>query len=269
MGNKSFPEVDDSNETKEEQSDRPNTAHGNRPQKDIVKRIWEEITGENMLSRLTSPKEHQAGKAWAKLCHRCDVSYPCSKELNVIDMFDADNMMLVNQMRYALRHAVAAYPPQYLLLLGAIGPSKGQMDTHASNAFKTMRGILKSRFHIQPQDLVMDNISNNLLTPNKLHEPAFYLAVDRTRSRIVLSIRGTVSLSDALTDVDAIAEEHSAYDIDGYVHPGILCSAKSVFNKVNDRLVSLCNKFKDFQVIITGHSLGAGSMSIDSMHFIF
>ena len=135
---------------------------------------------------------------------------------------------MFNQIRYSLRHAVAAYPPQYLLLLGVIGPSKFQMDTFGSNAFKTLRGILNSSFKIPAHDLILDNISNKLLTPGKLYDPAFYLAVDRAHKLIVLSIRGTVSLSDALADIDAIAEAHTGYDvdgdgvIDGYVHPGFV-----------------------------------------------
>merc|ERR1711971_756949 len=97
-----------------------------------------------------------------------------------------------------------------------------------------------------------------MLITNKTHQPHFYLALDRKMKRIVLSIRGSSSIADALTDVNCVCKEYSAHNVDGYVHEGMMASARFVFDQVTKRLVLLCNEYKDYSVLLTGHSLGAG-----------
>lgn len=206
-------------------------------------------------------------KAWGKLCHRIDVSYPSSNVLKVVDISD--------KMQYALRHAVAAYGPAMLLLFGVIGPTARQFHTFGSHAFKSTTRILDSTFQIAPEDVIMDNLEDrDWISTTEVHDPSFYLVVDRARRLIVLSISGTSSVADALTDLDGIAEAHTSFDIDGddsisgYVHPGFFQAAKTVKAKVHDKLMALCNKFKDFQIIFTGHSLGAGLVFLRYVHHV-
>ena len=85
--------------------------------------------------------------------------------------------------------------------------------------------------------------------------PAFILCVDQATSSVVLTIRGTRSLHDAVTDMVASPCEFMG----GYVHHGIALAA-SWFNL---NLLALLRKvLRDnpgFGLVITGHSLGGGA----------
>ncbi|KAJ7523939.1 hypothetical protein O6H91_18G069400 [Diphasiastrum complanatum] len=54
-------------------------------------------------------------------------------------------------------------------------------------------------------------------------KPAFYIAVDDTRQCVVMSIRGTLTATDILTDLNP----HSEQFVGGYAHSGMLAAARS------------------------------------------
>eukprot|EP00484_Ammonia_sp_Unknown_P018669 CAMPEP_0197045230 /NCGR_PEP_ID=MMETSP1384-20130603/21129_1 /TAXON_ID=29189 /ORGANISM="Ammonia sp." /LENGTH=580 /DNA_ID=CAMNT_0042476811 /DNA_START=1 /DNA_END=1743 /DNA_ORIENTATION=- len=218
--------------------------------KQILSKLWEQVTGENMISRIRSPSQRKAGKIWGRLCHRVDIGYPQPNCLQIMDCFDTQNALFMNELRYAVRHAVASYPPSFIVFLG--------MKNDPAFAFKSTKSLLMSVFHVQPQDVIMDRCSNSIIIPNSTHQPSFYLCVDHAKQKIVISIRGSSSIADALTDVNAVAKPYSCHDIDGHVHEGILASTKFVFDNVTKPLVKICNQYTKYQVIVTGHSLGAG-----------
>ena len=126
---------------------------------------------------------------------------------------------------------------------------------------------MQSIFGIEDRHIVtMDMSTTNALqndTVGTLYKPAYYLVVDTEEQKIVLSVRGSTSAADWLTDLDAEADAES-FDIDGdtkidgYVHPGIYLAASELKKRVDERLIETARKYEDYQVIITGHSLGAG-----------
>ncbi|PIK33485.1 putative sn1-specific diacylglycerol lipase beta-like [Apostichopus japonicus] len=103
---------------------------------------------------------------------------------------------------------------------------------------------------------------------NKIFEIPFMVVIDRERKTIVVAIRGSLSLKDALTDVTAEAER---LDITGrtdiYAHRGMVNTAKFVHNKIKElQLLEEAKRIEpDFEVVITGHSLGAGTAILTSM----
>ncbi|XP_071813731.1 diacylglycerol lipase-beta-like [Apostichopus japonicus] len=103
---------------------------------------------------------------------------------------------------------------------------------------------------------------------NKIFEIPFMVVIDRERKTIVVAIRGSLSLKDALTDVTAEAER---LDITGrtdiYAHRGMANTAKFVHNKIKElQLLEEAKRIEpDFEVVITGHSLGAGTAILTSM----
>ncbi|XP_048248656.1 diacylglycerol lipase-beta-like isoform X2 [Haliotis rufescens] len=131
------------------------------------------------------------------------------------------------------------------------------------NACECHTAAIKKVTGISDQDLVYVSFHN------KFKEIPFYVAVDREHKSVVISIRGTLSLEDALVDLSA---EGMPIDIEGvenaYVHGAMLDCA----NYIKDRLDTLQLLTKAFdllpgcsRLVIVGHSLGAGVAAILSI----
>ena len=96
-----------------------------------------------------------------------------------------------------------------------------------------------------------------------VYHPKFYVVLDHKMKSVVVSIRGTLSLHDLLIDLTCEYDSISIKEIQGNVHSGIFSTAKqlidplvehNLFNSIKDAL----NEYQDFNLILTGHSLGAG-----------
>ncbi|ESO88978.1 hypothetical protein LOTGIDRAFT_106374 [Lottia gigantea] len=104
---------------------------------------------------------------------------------------------------------------------------------------------------------------------NKVTEIPFYVALDRKEMKVVVSIRGTMSLEDALTDLSAVGVNIAIQGVDNcYVHCGIFKCAKYIQQQLLELqlLEKAFNAFPDADgLVITGHSLGAGAAAILAM----
>jgi len=189
--------------------------------------------------------------AWPKLSRRCGVAYP--KPLTVAKPPDID------VLEYAMRHAMTAYPPRMLVALG-------ELSARYSLPFTTTDHVLKHCFDIDPVDIVDFERGQ---TPN---QPFFYLAVDRNKERIVVSVRGTVpsNVFDVLTDLDAKPMDYSVGEVHGVVHQGMSLSAKYVLDAIrrNKKARDLLFANREFNVIFCGHSLGAGVAALMAMRVL-
>jgi len=91
--------------------------------------------------------------------------------------------------------------------------------------------------------------------------PGHFIAVDHAHKSVVLSIRGTFHAKDALTDLLA------KYDpfMGGFVHSGILMAARQKFRDVVPTLLETLKQHPGYELILVGHSLGAGTASLLAM----
>ncbi|XP_065343511.1 diacylglycerol lipase-alpha isoform X2 [Cloeon dipterum] len=99
----------------------------------------------------------------------------------------------------------------------------------------------------------------------------FFLAVDYTRRKVVLSIRGTLSMKDVITDLNAEGEPlplHPPKE-DWLGHKGMVQAAAYIRDKIHEDGI-LARAFSrdpargthEFGLVLVGHSLGAGTAAI-------
>lgn len=90
------------------------------------------------------------------------------------------------------------------------------------------------------------------------YKPAFYVALDDKKKRIVLCVRGTKNFFDALTDADVTPCKF----LSGFAHGGFLRACDLIYEETKNLLLRLKNLHRDFDVRIVGHSLGGGVASL-------
>lgn len=105
----------------------------------------------------------------------------------------------------------------------------------------------------------------------------YCIVVDREWKALVIVIRGTLSLEDAVADIQLKPQKLDDYgpkyqfDWTGeYCHAGMFASAAWIYEDLMEhgllkKLLVEGNDFRDFKLYIVGHSLGAGVASILSL----
>ncbi|ORX53109.1 hypothetical protein DM01DRAFT_1336298 [Hesseltinella vesiculosa] len=88
--------------------------------------------------------------------------------------------------------------------------------------------------------------------------PSYFVARDQATNSIVLSIRGTMSVLDAMTDLVCDYEPWKG----GLVHKGMKASALWFFHHVGPKLIAYTNAHATSALYIVGHSLGAATAAI-------
>ena len=78
--------------------------------------------------------------------------------------------------------------------------------------------------------------------------PKFVFFVDHRSKSIVLTVRGTKSLRDALLDM--VCDD--APFLDGSAHSGILKGARRVWDLVAASVGDTCNKYPEYTLVLTG-----------------
>ena len=86
----------------------------------------------------------------------------------------------------------------------------------------------------------------------------YFIAVDRERKQIVLTIRGTQSFKDVVTDVAAVTTPFFT----GHCHNGMTWAARWFFLNLKPLLLHLLRHHPSHGLTIVGHSLGAGPLFV-------
>eukprot|EP00088_Acartia_fossae_P016789 TRINITY_DN19458_c0_g1_i3.p1 TRINITY_DN19458_c0_g1~~TRINITY_DN19458_c0_g1_i3.p1 ORF type:complete len:801 (-),score=133.21 TRINITY_DN19458_c0_g1_i3:263-2665(-) len=121
---------------------------------------------------------------------------------------------------------------------------------------------------------------------NKIQEVPYFVAVDHEKKCIVISIRGTLSIADMFTDLRAEScalssgfPEDVAIDPKLQGHKGMVHAARYIYSRLHGLPVSdedrkkerqdrvnilslTLAEFQNYSIVVTGHSLGAGTASI-------
>ncbi|KAL8597649.1 hypothetical protein ACOMHN_031584 [Nucella lapillus] len=131
-----------------------------------------------------------------------------------------------------------------------------ETQVHSDNVCECHTAAIRQLTKIQDQDLI------HVSFHNKYREVPFYVAVDRRFNNVVVSIRGTLSLQDALTDMSA---RGVCLPIDGIsdstCHDAMMDCAQYIKAQLEGKHL-LERAFSSLQgggqLVIVGHSLGAG-----------
>ena len=111
------------------------------------------------------------------------------------------------------------------------------------------------------RELVMSEWSN------KVYAPAFALFADHDKNWVVLSVRGTVSDKDTLTDLAAEPTPFCASVEEGAAHSGMVKCTEFVLRHpvLQQALADYCAKYPAYRVVVTGHSLGGAVATMFSI----
>ncbi|XP_063850553.1 diacylglycerol lipase-alpha-like isoform X2 [Scylla paramamosain] len=102
-------------------------------------------------------------------------------------------------------------------------------------------------------------------------ETPFFVALDHKRRTVVISIRGTLSMKDVVTDLNAESEPIPMDDTreDWLGHKGMVSAAEYIRRKLrDDNILSRALSFdpargtQTYDFVLVGHSLGAGTAAI-------
>ncbi|XP_067045349.1 diacylglycerol lipase-beta-like isoform X1 [Acropora muricata] len=185
---------------------------------------------------------------------------------------------IVEDAYYFIKFALGSYGwPLYVYMNPCSGPWNlcGQISCcaccnpppqhiHKDNCCQSNSTGLKLQTQLGDDDLIYCSYQD------KIYEVPFYVAVDHLKRAVVVSIRGSMSLQDAMTDLTAQQQE---FDIEGtpgacYAHKGILQCAlyvKSVLEKRELLQSAFSRAGEGYGLVIVGHSLGAGTASLLSV----
>jgi hypothetical protein len=104
---------------------------------------------------------------------------------------------------------------------------------------------------------------------SQLFNPAHAICIDRSKMTVILAVRGTLSVIDCITDLKAeylpyVMLDPSTRQVKarGEVHEGIYKGAQSIYYSTKDKLLSALAANPGYDLIVTGHSLGAGTAGL-------
>eukprot|EP00186_Timspurckia_oligopyrenoides_P002184 CAMPEP_0182445468 /NCGR_PEP_ID=MMETSP1172-20130603/3578_1 /TAXON_ID=708627 /ORGANISM="Timspurckia oligopyrenoides, Strain CCMP3278" /LENGTH=549 /DNA_ID=CAMNT_0024641245 /DNA_START=371 /DNA_END=2020 /DNA_ORIENTATION=- len=145
----------------------------------------------------------------------------------------------------------------------------GLIDVAALGASLSLEDVILNRTGLKPDDLVSVSSSPNAPCP------VYFCAIDHKLRAIVISIRGTLSLDDVLTDLIAtdqhfppeipadrkLPESHPKVAEYARVHSGIGSAALAMYEGeggLKGYIDEILREHQCYRLVITGHSLGGG-----------
>ena len=167
---------------------------------------------------------------------------------------------LLEMIAHYAKFAVSAYGWKGRLALGG--------RFHRGNV-----RALEARTGVSRRDIIDANWKG------RTHRPAYFIVRDVERKTIVLSVRGTWSPRDVLTDLCAVAQKYEIYQGNvletkkgsktkkggrkqNFAHQGMVQSAREIAQMTNATIQAEMAQHSDYRLVIVGHSLGGGIASV-------
>ncbi|CAN0130781.1 unnamed protein product, partial [Ectocarpus sp. 4 AP-2014] len=165
------------------------------------------------------------------------------------NLLPSDEAVGKEAARY-MRFASAAYGIFMLKGANVMSWDSGWPPVHKFSVLELNKWCITKHCGIQDSDLV----KMNTLGERELHMPAYVLTVDHATESVVLSIRGTFSMQDTVTDLVC----DSADFMGGSCHRGLRQGAEMLLADAKSDVRHQLNQHKGYRLVVTGHSLGGG-----------
>ncbi|KAI9292998.1 hypothetical protein K502DRAFT_294458 [Neoconidiobolus thromboides FSU 785] len=162
------------------------------------------------------------------------------------------NFSKVKEANYFYKYALAAYGWRGLVFFSKITPlTAGQIMTD--------HGAIKEYLKLNDNLLLGYEFRSN-----ELFQPTYFIALDQITQSLVISIRGTMSVLDTLTDLVCEYQPWRG----GLVHSGILAVAQSLMKNVIPSVMAHAIQHQVRKIYLVGHSLGGATASLLTMMLI-
>ncbi|XP_028812317.1 sn1-specific diacylglycerol lipase alpha isoform X2 [Denticeps clupeoides] len=210
---------------------------------------------------------------------------PVTRNTKYLDLKNSGEMGMYKEVCYYMLFALAAYGwPMYLLRKPACGlcrlvsscPCTSVSSSRLSQSVTVEEdnccgcNVLAIRRYFLDQELKQVQIVYTSCH-DAVYETPFFVAVDHEKKKVVISIRGTLSPKDALTDLTGdserlpVEEQHGTW----LGHKGMVYSAEYIKKKLEQEMIlsqafgrDLGKGTMHYGLVIVGHSLGAGTAAI-------
>lgn len=194
---------------------------------------------------------------------------PKKWEVDLIEQAEAKHLSDAREIvRLAARYvkfAVGAYGSHFLKIMG-IGNSKNHQMARDTDIYEHHNHVTLASHADIPVHHIVTSSYHQSISPGTvpLVAPVHYVVVDPVSSSIVLSLRGTLGLSDIVTDIKASYEYHKFTDNrEGFTHSGIFHCAKVIStSRVKDSVREALLANPGFTLTLCGHSLGGGCSAL-------
>ncbi|XP_058637929.1 diacylglycerol lipase-alpha isoform X2 [Onychostoma macrolepis] len=211
---------------------------------------------------------------------------PVTRNTKYLDLKNSSEMAMYKEVCYYMLFAMAAYGwPVYLLRQPKCGLCKLVSTCSCNTSVSGSRlsqsitveednccgcNVLAIRRQFLDRDLKEVQIVYTSCH-DAVYETPFFVAVDHVKKKVVISIRGTLSPKDALTDLTGdserlpVEEQHGTW----LGHKGMVYSAEYIKKKLEQEMIlsqafgrDLGKGTMHYGLVIVGHSLGAGTAAI-------
>lgn len=153
--------------------------------------------------------------------------------------------------RVIFKYAYAAHGWPALYFFG----KRHDVFSDALGRDSNYRAVLEY-LQMDPNDMLVCDLDQH-----RLFRPNFYVALDRRLSAVILSVRGTMSFRDSLTDLSFDYVPWGG----GIVHSGMMTSARWFLDNIAKQLPLFAVEYRMSRIILTGHSLGGATAALTTI----
>eukprot|EP01135_Chromosphaera_perkinsii_P000861 Nk52_evm24s152 gene=Nk52_evmTU24s152 len=129
---------------------------------------------------------------------------------------------------------------------------------NGDNCFNCNYAAMKLQTGLDDDDIIFTNFENEIF------KSPYYIAFDHETKSVVISIRGTLSLEDCITDAVAECEPFGVPGVEeAFAHRGMAKIARKLFIEIKSKgileeVMRPGTEYSAYELVVVGHSLGAG-----------
>lgn len=202
-----------------------------------------------------------------------DATVPSSTAISPTDA--ATSAVTLSELQRFMRYATAVYGSA--MIRAAEVDARGTFREVANGLGQDTLQTISRHIQVPVDDIVLiqidqdyenENADKGSSSEDDGHETPHVLrhliAVDHGHRQVILSLRGTFSLQEVVVDIVSFTRESFGRDL-GQAHEGMASMAEEVWKVAGPSIVQTLEAHPDYELVIVGHSLGAGTACLLTM----